>query len=175
MRLAVYVEDQNLKGLADLVGTYVNNLVLHPYDPDEQNGGWQNNNNGWNGQPIEEPQYDDCEKRFYQEYLQDIASISIDLHRGDITTAIRQMQSIASDQADARSALDAYFRQHSRWYASKNSKALDEFWGQCGFGFRGSGTDGQHFVYNAIVGLDLRAIHRNNLTEVVDSIVMALR
>lgn len=61
-----------------------------------------------------------------------------------------------------REELNSQFSGASKEYRKKNSKELDKFWGDCGWNFKittpGSETDGPHFYYNLVLGLDPRGM-----------------
>jgi len=161
VRLGVLVEEKNLKELQDIVSKYTNSLKLNSIDPEKPM-----ENNGWDGSPQKtnftfSKKCSDNTEIFYTNYLESITRIGIDLHKNDLHQAISKATEFAFTikpigNLIPRETLDGYFREVSEFYRNRKGDDLDIFWGDCGFGYLQGTTEGAHFYYNIVIGIDPR-------------------
>lgn len=161
VRLGVLVEEKKMKELQKVVSKYTNLLKLNPIDPEKPK-----ENNGWDGiaQETNFTFSKDCSNAteiFYTKYLESITCIGLDLHKNDLCLAIGRAIEAAFQIKPVgvlipRETLDSYFRETSKSYRNKNTAELDLFWGDYGFDYHQGTTEGAHFYYNLVVGLDPR-------------------
>jgi hypothetical protein len=145
VRLAVFVEEDNLEALRNIVKKYTSSLEISAGD------------NDWNGSSVNDPFLPDCEGSFYKEYLEDISFIGIGFHKGNLELlSVDKIMQLAN----SREELNALFQKLSKGYKEKNPEELNKFWGICGWDFKsttpGSEMDGPHFFYNLALGCDPR-------------------
>lgn len=161
VRLGVLVEEKNLKELQTVVSKCTNSLKLNPVDPEKPT-----ENNGWDGSPQKtdftlSKNCSDKTEIFYTKYLEGITRIGIDIHKNDLHQAISKATEVAFaikpiGNLIPRETLDDYFRKISKFYRNKKSDELDVFWGDCGFSYFQGSTEGAHFYYNIVIGIDPR-------------------
>lgn len=170
VRLNVHAEEENIQELQDTVTGYIEQLLLNPHELDNDTRGWRDEDNGWNGERSESPlSLSGCDRDFHLNYLNDITLIGLDLHRNDTTSAVQKAAEVSCNITpigilNPRETLDPHFRERSLTYQQKRNSALDDFWGSCGFGYRQGSTEGAHFYYNMVMGIDPRgqALFRND-------------
>ena len=163
VRIAVFVEESKLNAIQGVIARHTNGLILHSYDMTE---GGDLVANDWDGSPqittfTFSSKTTDVSEIFYIKYLEDITRIGIDIHRSDISPAVTFAMRMAAElqpigSSVPRQSLDTYFRDTSSWYRSKNNQELESFWGDNGFAYRQGSTEGAHFYYNIVVGIDPR-------------------
>lgn len=158
VRIAAFVSGENLKDIQNIINEHTKSLKLNPIDLDN------NEKNDWNGESkesefsfSEEPS--DCTEIFYTKYLEDITQIGLDLHKQNLSDAIRfavrvKLETTPFGNLDARERLHNYFQNINEQYLKKNQYKLDRFWNECGFNYRDGGTFGGHFYYNIVLGKD---------------------
>ncbi len=161
VRLGVLVEEKNLKELQRVVSKYTHSLKLNPIDPEKPG-----ENNGWDG-TAKKTDFSfskgcpDITEIFYTKYLESITHIGLDLHKNDLYPAIAKAIEVSFQIKPVgnlipREVLDSYFREQSEFYKNMKADELDIFWGNCGFDYRQGSTEGAHFYYNNIIGIDPR-------------------
>lgn len=165
VRLAIYIDEKNQKEMQNIVLKYTNSLKL-------------NTNDEWNKESGETEFLSKtpptCQETFYR-YLEDITMIGIDLHKKDLCSAVSYAAKVALEikpigSLIPREILDVYFKENSGWYKNKKDNELDIFWGDCGFGYLQGTTEGGHFYYNIVMGLDPRPSSLNVLLNLIGSI-----
>ncbi len=159
VRLGVFAEEENVNELRNIVSKYTSLLKLNPVDPENPA-----ENNSWDGRTEGAPftfseDSPNCDEIFYIKYLEDIARIGIDLHRKNLVNVIRfsvraKFETLPYGELNPRDFFHDYFKENSVHYCKKSQSDLDEFWGECGFGYQKGGTVGSHFYYNIILGRD---------------------
>jgi len=175
VRLGVLVEEKNLKELQKIVSEYTNFLKLNSIDPEKPR-----ENNGWDGSSQKtdftfSKNCSDINEIFYTNYLESITRIGIDLHKNSLQGAVSKAMEFAfkikpMGNLVSRETLDSYFRETSEFYRKKKAEELDIFWGNAGFDYKQGTTEGAHFYYNIVMGIDPRPSSLNALFGLLNSL-----
>lgn len=158
VRLAVFVTEENLTEIQSIVKKYTGGLIINAVDeenkvPDDWNGIPQKTSFNFNKNPS------DIEETFYTRYLEDITNIGLDFHKKSLTKAVSivvktRFETKPFGELDPKEVINRYFSDNSEYYRKMSKQDLNIFWSNSGFYFSSSGTRGDHFFYNIILGED---------------------